>query len=163
MAYDPLTIAARFTQLANVDGKTFTQMQLQKLTYIAHGFKLAATAGQPMVSDEVNAWKFGPVFPELYHALKYYGGGGVPAFLPAEKISDLDDSIIQAVYHTYGNMSGIQLSERTHMQGTPWYQIWHGENGRSRNHAVIPNEVIMNYYRGLFSSSNATNANVAVA
>lgn len=159
MSYSPITIAACFTQLASAAKTSLTQMQLQKLTYIAHGFKLATTGGEPLVSQPVTAWKFGPVFPDLYHSLKNYGGLAVRPFYPSEQVSPFDMSLLKAVFNIYGKMSGVELSERTHMSGTPWHTIWHGQNGCNRINAIIPDAMIMDYYRGMAPiSTNPANA-----
>ncbi|MEC7310500.1 Panacea domain-containing protein [Vibrio atlanticus] len=151
MSYSPITVAKLFTLFANADGgKMLTHMQLQKLTYIAHGYKLATTQGQqPLISDDVNAWKFGPVIPSLYQELKSYGNGKViPLFFTSNDlpISPNDQALIKAIYDAYGNKDGVELSDLTHRQGTPWDQVWHGANGRHYHGAVIPDSLICQYY-----------------
>lgn len=154
MAYSSKSVAAKFTQLATENHISLTQMQLQKLVYIAHGYKLALTAGEPLVSNGVCAWQYGPVFPELYHSLKHFRDQGIPAFYETENISELDINIITAVFNTYSNHSGIKLSQLTHMTGTPWFKTWHEQGGCNRPNTVIPDDVIMNYYRDLMTKQN---------
>ncbi|HDY7818068.1 Panacea domain-containing protein [Vibrio vulnificus] len=154
--YSPTTIAALFTNIANEQGKKLTHMQLQKLTYIAHGFKLATTAGQTgLIVDNVNAWKFGPVIPSLYHALKGYGNRDVPPLYVSENVEPSDQGIVRAVYNTYGELDGVALSDLTHRHGTPWDQIWNGCNGRNQNSAVIPDQLISHYYTDYLSCGAA--------
>ena len=74
--YDAAAIGNEFIRLAAAHGRRITPMQAIKLTYIAHGWHLAMT-GRPLLRDQVQAWKFGPVLPELYHALKAYGNGPI--------------------------------------------------------------------------------------
>ena len=50
-------------------GYTKTSLQIQKITYIAHGYMLGIH-GVPLVSDQAQAWKLGPVFPEIYWKFK---------------------------------------------------------------------------------------------
>ncbi|MPX98361.1 DUF4065 domain-containing protein, partial [Salinivibrio sp. VYel6] len=116
--YSAKDIAALFTELAKKKGRYLTHMQLQKLTYIAHGFKLAISGGQQgLISDPVNAWKFGPVIPSLYHDLKRFGNGYVPELNKGMQIANEDVDIVQAVYDTYGHLDGVSLSELTHRNG----------------------------------------------
>ncbi|MFL7009790.1 hypothetical protein A1OS_20935 [Enterovibrio norvegicus] len=151
MSYSPITVAKAFTLFAHTDGgKKLTHMQLQKLTYIAHGYKLALTQGQqPLITDNVNAWKFGPVIPSLYQALKSYGNGQVipliftPDDLP---ITPNDQALLKAIYDAYGVKGGVELSDLTHRQGTPWDQVWNGDNGRNYQGAIIPDSLICQYY-----------------
>ena len=47
-------------------------LQLLKLSYIAHGFKLAIF-GYPLADEAVQAWKYGPVFSKIYEGFKRCG------------------------------------------------------------------------------------------
>ena len=44
-------------------------MKVLKLVYISHGFHLALT-NDPLIKENVMAWQYGPVIPELYFQLK---------------------------------------------------------------------------------------------
>ena len=77
MAYDPVTVANRFIELAASKDRALTSMQLNKLTYVAHGFYLAINK-RPLIDEPVQAWKYGPVVPSLYRRLKPYGGDPIP-------------------------------------------------------------------------------------
>ncbi|OOE32424.1 Panacea domain-containing protein [Salinivibrio kushneri] len=154
--YSPNEIAALFTKLAKEQSQHLTHMQLQKLTYIAHGFKLAITRGQQgLISEPVNAWKFGPVIPSLYHALKTYGNGYVPELNMRINIDPEDAEIVRAVYETYGHLDGVSLSELTHRNGTPWHQTWIDYNGRNQVGAVIPDSAIRDYYTAYLGCGTA--------
>ena len=65
-------IAKEFIRLGKADGVSFTQMQLQKLVYIAHGWNLAID-GEPLTHDAPQAWEYVPVHRELWQALRRYG------------------------------------------------------------------------------------------
>lgn len=69
-------IANEFIRRARADGRSLTQMQLQKLVYIAHGWNLAVN-GRPLTVDAPKAGDFGPVYTELWGALRHYGGDPV--------------------------------------------------------------------------------------
>jgi uncharacterized phage-associated protein len=43
-------------------GIRLTPMKLQKLLYLAHGYYVAIT-GQPLIDEDFEAWKYGPVAP----------------------------------------------------------------------------------------------------
>lgn len=125
MAYDPITVANRFIELAAQSGKSLTSMQLNKLTYVAHGFYLAFHK-QPLIDEAVQAWKYGPVIPSLYRRLKSFGANGIPEPIKpkfwenAEDLSGPDKALIDAVFSKYGHLTGGQLSSITHKKGTPW-------------------------------------------
>lgn len=120
--HDSRTIANRFLELAAADGRGLTQMQLQKLVYIAHGWKLGLTGG-PLIRDEVQAWQWGPVIPRLYNTIRNYKDQPVRGPLTTDVDAPLDateESLVHQIYDLYGSYSGPQLSKLTHAAGTPW-------------------------------------------
>lgn len=146
-------VARKFLDIARADtpSKPLTPLQLIKLTYIAHGWSFV-NLETPLVSEDVYAWKFGPVFPNLYHALKSFGSqpvDEVPVSYQEQKSeTDLDPNetaLIKAVYDKYSDYSGIQLTRMTHRQNTPWHKTWQ----ISQNGVVIGNDLIRGYYVGL--------------
>jgi uncharacterized phage-associated protein len=124
--YDAATIANRFIELAAANGEQLTPMQLIKLSYIAHGFSLAINK-RPLLNENVEAWRYGPVVPSLYRKLKQYGSDKVTkpieSFfrdLRTEHLEAEDRELIDTVFSKYGKFNGIQLSHLTHRKGTPW-------------------------------------------
>ena len=98
-----------------------TPMQVQKLLYFAQGYFLGCY-GKPLFSDEIKAWRYGPVVPEVYNAYSAFGGKGIdvicsinPHEFNAEEIRTLE-----IVYEKYSQYSGIKLSQITHEPGSPW-------------------------------------------
>jgi uncharacterized phage-associated protein len=59
-------------RLASLRGIAFTQMHLQELVYIAHGWCLTLT-GEPLTGDRPEALKHGPEYRRLADALAEYG------------------------------------------------------------------------------------------
>jgi uncharacterized phage-associated protein len=118
------------------------------LVYIAHGWNLALR-GEPLVSDDIEAWKYGPVMPELFSLLKIQiEKRGIPA---GESINDaavyssdmplsitdreINPSIqilLNKVYVRFRDLTGQELSALTHETDTPWYRIWDNGEGRDR-------------------------------
>jgi uncharacterized phage-associated protein len=144
---DAVTVANRFIKLAKRDGKPLTNMQLQKLVYIAHGWSLALL-GRPLIKDLVEAWQWGPVIPSLYHNLSKYGAGVIDQPIPtfsSSKLSPSEESLIESVWNSYGPLSGPRLSAITHQSNTPWSRILKMSGLRS----VIPDTLIAEHYRQL--------------
>ncbi len=142
--YDAATVANRFIELAKMQGRELTPMQLIKLSYIAHGFSLAIYK-RPLLAESVEAWRYGPVVPSLYRRMKSYGSGPVRApvatafsFHRGEALELADQKLLDLVFQKYGNLNGIQLSHLTHRPGTPWAETYEpGEYGTDIDDAVI--------------------------
>jgi uncharacterized phage-associated protein len=146
--HSPLAIANEFLRRRGSGGWP-AQMQLQKLTYIAHGWNLAIN-GKPLVSEPPQAWDNGPVFREIWNHVRDYGYRGpnctfVDPFTNAEIREDIDPSekaVIDHVWSKYGSFSGIALSKMTHEPGTPWYKAYF-EGGQNSS---LSNDDIKRHY-----------------
>ncbi|WP_071605519.1 Panacea domain-containing protein [Dickeya dadantii] len=149
--YSSEQLANKFIELGISTGNFVTPMKAQKLTYIAHGISLGHS-GAGLLDEPVCAWRYGPVLPSLYHALKHYGGGvitkAVPDssfFIPSADIEAYTNSVVKLVYDTYGRYSGETLSEFTHRNGTPWHQTY------AAGKSIIDDQLIASYYQRLMS------------
>src|ERR1051325_4377939 len=143
-----MTIANQFIERAKRDGVSLTNMQLQKLVYIAHGWALALL-DHGLIYEPVEAWQWGPVIPSLYHSLSQYGSGEVTSPIPisgARRINPADDTLLESVWKSYGRMSGLTLSAITHRKNTPWSRTVKVFGLRS----IIRDSYIRNYYRQLY-------------
>ena len=139
-------------------------MKLQKLVYFAHGWHLAYGEG-PLIPDEIEAWNYGPVIESLYRELKHYGSGEITS--PILEI-DFRNNIFSAqaptidnpnlnqflgnVVGVYGGFTPIQLSNMTHMPGTPWQRL-KVKYPHDRS-LTIPNELIRDYFVGQLPKTN---------
>lgn len=143
--YSAESAANAFLELARRNGKSLTNMQLQKLVYIAHGYSLAKL-GKPLFHNNIHAFEWGPVIPNLYKTLRHYGAGEVKELIPTDAAPIGEDSqemeIIREVWQDYGDFSGLQLSDLTHRKGTPWSETW-----RINQFGVISDELIAEHYR----------------
>jgi uncharacterized phage-associated protein len=151
IGYDARTIANEFLRVAKEAGRNLTNMQLQKLVYIAHGYTLAIL-NKPLVRQSVEAWRYGPVIADLYHALRQYGSGVVTAPIPMlgkEPLSETDRALVKAVISAYGRFSGPQLSTMTHRDGTPWRQVY--QPNAFLNNDVIDDALIKQHYLTLLN------------
>lgn len=167
MSSSSMAIANEFLKMPGAVGE-LTQMQLLKLVYIAHGWNLAVN-GEPLVSEPVRAWDYGPVIRDLYDHVKFYGSKPIDrliadtdsevyrffgAIAPKESevykadLTVAERDVIQRVWHRYGRYSGPRLSSLTHKPGTPWFQTYFGEG----KNAVIPNDRIRDHYISLAKS-----------
>lgn len=150
MSYALNTIANTFIRKAREEGRgDLTPMKLLKLVYIAQGWSLGIN-NQPLFAEEVEAWKYGPVIPALYHQIKKYRSRPIEAELPqltqGEHIHEDDQRLLDRVWETYGQHDGITLSSITHQPGTPWDQTW---DDRGIHGLIIPPSKIRDHYQRL--------------
>jgi uncharacterized phage-associated protein len=150
MAYDARTIANEFLRIAKQQGRALTNMQLQKLVYIAHGYMLAIY-DDSLINQRVEAWRYGPVIPDLYRALSEYGSGVVSQpihMFPQRTVDDVKaKTLIDKVFAAYRGFSGPQLSTMTHREGTPWRQVFNADAFYTND--TIPNPIIKAHYTKL--------------
>ena len=70
MAYPVLSIANKilaYGAAANDEGELFSNMKLQKLLYYVQGFHIAVF-NRPLFNEDIEAWMYGPVVPEIGRA-----------------------------------------------------------------------------------------------
>ena len=114
-------VADYFLAQTNEDeGDLISNLKLQKLMYYAQGLHLALH-DSPIFPERIEAWRHGPVVPDLYHKNKDIGAGALP------KPKDVDfsvydeqtRSILDEVYSVFGQFSAWKLANMTHEE-EPW-------------------------------------------
>ena len=160
-----LSAANFFVDLANDETERrepLTVLKLIKLVYIAHGFALALldrTFLNPRF-DWVEAWKYGPVIPSVYHSFKHYGKTPVDnhsVIFDWDKTPDEDNFLVEPelhddelkrvckfVWRRYKDLSDMEIVDLLHGAGTPWATVY--SEGSNR---IIFDELTRLYYKGL--------------
>lgn len=152
MGYDARSVANWFVRRARKDNRILTIMQLLKLIYIAHGWRLAMK-GAPLFHNRIEAWQYGPVIPEVYSSFRPQGIHiKEPIEVDGEDLSPEDESFLEEIYDIYGNMSPFRLSELTHESGGPW-EIASQKGGY---YALIPDSLIRRHYQDKLVKSEST-------
>lgn len=141
VTYSAVTIANFFVELANKTGTSITPMKLLKLVYLANGWHLGIF-GNPLFTEPIQAWQYGPVIPSVYHAFKIYGGNDISQTSPNkdESITDEDKKLLLAVWDKYKHLTAWQLSELTHQDNTPWSEAWN-----TGNNSISPESIKLFY------------------
>ncbi|WP_363800046.1 type II toxin-antitoxin system antitoxin SocA domain-containing protein [Lysobacter firmicutimachus] len=158
MSYEAETIANAFLRLAKEDCVGISNMKMQKLLYFAQGHAMSLL-DEELISDNCQAWDYGPVFPHTYHCLKKYGAGDITAEIESDEDPDrfeprLDPearALVRAVWKKYGKLGAIHLSELSHVKNGPWAITRSENNGDYR--AVIKKSLIEQYFKGLPGAS----------
>lgn len=131
-------------------------LKLVKLCYIAQGFSLAVLDRPIFNDDRIEAWRYGPVVPSIYHEFKHFKKGSITEkskFLTLNNDFDFieetpeltdenDKKIVEIVWNMYGKFSAGELVNLTHKEGTPWDLTY-----RPNSNKIIPNDLIKEYYK----------------
>ena len=146
--YDVLTVADAILKIAKKHGHFLTPMQLVKLTYIAHGWSLGLR-GRGLFHNRIEAWQYGPVIPDLYHATKSWGRSPIESSAIGDaddiRVAPEDRRFLENVFERYKHLDGIALSYITHQAGTPWTQVYRSGSWGT----PIPNRLIAQHYQEL--------------
>ena len=152
MPYSVITVANTLLEKSVSEDEALTHMKLQKMAYCLHGWHLAVSDA-PACAQLAEAWKYGPVWSELYHALKHHGHELIRNF-----VTDLDENgrvvfytvpkanrefheMVEEVWRKYAPYSAVELSEMTHKPGTPWAKA------RALSMPFISNDHIRDHFR----------------
>lgn len=149
--HEPIAIANYFIKESK---SGLTLMQILKLSYIAHGFKLGLDYGE-LSKEYAEAWKYGPVFPSIYHEFKYEPPGKIKSLgteideiTPVvSDFSEKEIKVLSLVHEIYGGVDGWQLSSLTHKKGTPWYKFYYEKGGDKIRGLNIDNADIKNHFK----------------
>ena len=151
--YSASIIAYAFVKKGIDSGNPISQMKLQKMVYFSHGLHLALHH-RPLIKDAIQAWKFGPVIPEIYREYKLYGSGPIidfkwaknPFFPEDNPLKELDYDAIETINSTWAALSdwdAVQLSNWTHLDGSPWQKYY--KEGVSD--IIIPQAEMEEYFK----------------
>jgi uncharacterized phage-associated protein len=143
-------------------GQKTTAMTLEKLVYYVQAWHLA-DFGEPAFSDEIQAWKQGPVVRTLYDT---HRGVYFVRDWPSGNVARLSQELqktIEWVVKSYGHMSAEKLSRMTHAE-VPWIVAREGTADTDRSNAPIEHSVMRSYYaRQRASASDVVSAVAASA
>lgn len=147
--YDSRAVANSILHYANDTGKKLTPMQLIKLVYVANGWSLALL-NHALINEQIQAWQYGPVIPNVYRAFNRFGSAPVTEYAydnatKLEYVAALEDDerrLIHAVVDSYGSMHAFQLSNKMHEPGTPWTKTFNA----SGPYSVISPDLIKEHF-----------------
>ena len=128
------------------DDEPVSNLQLQKMLYLIQ-FVHCGSYGEPLFDDEdFQAWRYGPVLPDIYHEYSQYGGRAI-----TEIYDDVDRSsfkgradFVDSGIEALREWSPWELVDVAHAKGSPWDLVW--RDGRGRNE-IISNEMILDASR----------------
>lgn len=124
-----------------------TAMKLQKLVYYSQAWH-TVWADNKLFSNRIEAWKDGPVCPELWRAhaqafkvSKIRGGD-------SSKLTKRQKRTVKQVLDFYGDKSAQWLSDLTHSED-PWIDARSDAELGERSNAEISAKAMQRYYSSL--------------
>lgn len=166
MKSDAIAIANYFVDKANEENYNLTLLRLVKYVYIAYGFALALL-DRSIINDrfdKVEAWKYGPVIPSVYHSFKHnqnnpikekssvlsteYSDGRLEFFVPVVKDRGVI-MILDFVWNRYKDKSIHDLIELLHKEGTPWKFCY-----KEGLNVEIPDGLTKLYYQSIVKNAS---------
>lgn len=118
---------------------------------------------KPLIKEDVEAWKYGPVIRSVYNAFRKYRANPITHLSSCS--TDIEDvqgieewrksmctdlesdqiDVMNGVLDAYGDQSPSQLIGITHRSDSPWTQCYDEDNPNT----PIPNYVTKSYYKAL--------------
>ena len=139
--------------LANQDTETdepISNLKILKLCYYAQGFALAILR-RPLFFEDIEHWQHGPVVRSLWQNYHSFGSGPIPPPQDALNLTLYDSetkSLLDKVYHLYGQFSAWELRNKTHSE-PPWINTPDG--------CPITHHALRGYFESLVDLVEASN------
>lgn len=128
--------------------ESMTNKKLQKLSYYAVAW-IYTLRGENVAPDtEFQAWRHGPVSPELYDKFRGYGYQDIPKLEEEPKVfTDGEMDVLENVWYTYGDQTGNSLEALTHHED-PWKNTFKPD-AENRCKEPIPLELMRAFYSSI--------------
>lgn len=134
--YSALSMAKYIIDKCTKDKYPISNLQLQKILYYIQREFLQQ--GEIAFPEEIEAWQFGPVVPEVYR--QYCGFGALPIRMRYMVRIELDDiRMINPIIEKKRILNPWDMVSDTHSSGKAWDLIYRDGAG---DHQVIPQELI---------------------
>lgn len=100
-----------------------TNLEIQKLLYIAQVFSLGLR-NKLLFKNTIQAWKYGPVIPDVYYRLRSCGSMPILPIMFGENsdegCSGEEFEFVSSIAEATKNLRDWQLVGLTHRNGTAW-------------------------------------------
>jgi len=120
-----------------------THLKLQKILYFAQVYYLV-NFGKPIFNEEIEAWEFGPVIPDVYKEFKEHKNKPIIIKEDKSTITEEDKEILKKVWDIFGGYSTSRLVDIVHAH-TPWKKAIISRD------KTISHEALKDYYGSLLN------------
>lgn len=139
--YNACEVARYIIASCNSHKKIISNLKLQKILYFVQA-EFLVSKDVPCFSEQIEAWDFGPVVPDVYNKYKVYGGGNIRlGDNISTGISKDDQELLNGIIDTCVKYSASALVDITHRQ-TPWRTAY-----KPKCNCVITNKSIKDFFK----------------
>ena len=148
IVYDAIDVCSFVLEHAK---QPVTHLKLHKMLYFIQGnyFK---NSEEPLFHDDLSAWTYGPVVPDLYRQISVIIGKGNDEDLRGKFLimkSNINNNSevsewLKSIITSLDAFTPTQLVEYSHAEGTPWDIIWKDGEGKFE---TISKKLLKLYFR----------------
>jgi uncharacterized phage-associated protein len=130
------------------DKKPATPLKLQKVMYFCH-LEFIKNTGLPLVQQEFEAWKYGPVLPAVYEQFKHFSKMPIQSralqfdpitateVTPTAQLEHKHLNLLREAYEIYSPIDEWVLSDISHHPAGPWAEALESfDNGANINRRI---------------------------
>lgn len=153
--FPAIILANYFVKKSLDDEMRITNLKVNKLVYLAHGWHLGFYE-KPLIREDIEVWQYGPVVRSVYDAFKKYGKNPITKTATTgfsdemKEIGELADAetidFLNSLWKHYRDWTPWQLSALTHEKNSPWDLVYREFETKNPFEAVIPKETIQHFY-----------------
>ena len=131
--YPVLELAKYVVSKCIKDKCQISNLQLQKILYYIQR-EFLQRLGKPAFTENIEAWPFGPVVPEVYY--EFCGAGAMPISLCPELeesfmqlLTEENRRIIDSIIESKRKLNPWDMVSETHKPGGAWDSVYRGGYG----------------------------------
>lgn len=146
-----MKVANKLLEIADLNGDLITNLKLQKLLYYAQAFYMVNNSGEKLFDDDIQAWEYWPVVPDVYHEYKKFNSYPIDYKKVKDKKFDFtpnQEQYLSDFAAEYFRYSATELVTRTHQE-----QPWKTATAKGRN-SVIDTAEMYKFYSDLVNKQN---------
>lgn len=130
-----------------------SHLKLQKLVFYCDAYSLAYF-GEPLITDEFEAWVHGPVCRKLYDSLKdksklysdvAYTSDGTDVDKEFQSLTSDQQDLITSILSQLSSWTSLELETSTHKE-EPWTKARKGYSEADKCSVIISKEDMKGYY-----------------
>jgi len=114
-----IELVGHIVQFSEQCGNPVTNLRLQKLLYFIQKESLKELR-IPAFDDEICAWQYGPVIPDVYYAFSFYADMPIINVSINLYIGENIVNIIRKVVRNFADTATWKLVDMTHEGNSPW-------------------------------------------